>query len=185
MANIRASADHPRTTQFPVGLYGLDEFYPADAPRRAWEDGLYFIATTAGEPKVKIGRSVDPARRLVRLQTGSPIPLQIVCVLPRLGWQEPVWHAAFRRYRQAGEWFRATDDLVDAVKAARDGEQWIASLQPPASFRTVDYGDRALLAFNVDQRPESLRICAWRDLIADLEEETYEALLWRDRRVAA
>jgi hypothetical protein len=79
---------------------------------------VYLIGSTEARP-VKIGRSADPAERLVELQCGSPVLLQVF-------WEhldndeelEGLLHREFRSLRVRGEWFDfGEDDPVTVVSA--------------------------------------------------------------------
>ena len=58
---------------------------------------------------VKIGRSSDPEKRLLQLQTGSPHKLQILATYEGKGDEEKFLHRTVNRFRlrvQKGEWFK-------------------------------------------------------------------------------
>jgi hypothetical protein len=65
---------------------------------------LYFIQSDV-TGHIKIGRSVDPQRRIRALQTGSPHKLKLVHYFEGLGWREPALHEELSRWRVEGEWF--------------------------------------------------------------------------------
>lgn len=71
-------------------------------------DDLYFIYDPI-RIAVKIGRSVNPARRLRQLQTGHASELQLILVLKGDGPRELEFHERFASARLAGEWFRYRD----------------------------------------------------------------------------
>lgn len=54
---------------------------------------------------VKIGAAADPFRRLQELQTGNPVVLEIVAVLPGGFDMEKHLHEKFREDHYHGEWF--------------------------------------------------------------------------------
>lgn len=82
----------------------------ADAPTsyvyfaRAGEDGL-----------VKIGHAKDVRSRLSSMQTGCPIPLTLLGVLPGGREREAELHARFADLRVRGEWFRAEGALAELL----------------------------------------------------------------------
>lgn len=63
-----------------------------------------------GESFIKIGKSVDPKRRLGNLQSAHAKPLELLAVMD--GDNEPWLHALFTRHRQMGEWFVETPGLL-------------------------------------------------------------------------
>jgi hypothetical protein len=69
----------------------------------------YFILN-AIERAVKIGRSLDPERRLAQLQTGCAYDLQLLLVIE--GNHERQLHQRWQHLRMEGEWFKATDELL-------------------------------------------------------------------------
>src|SRR5262249_23019882 len=79
---------------------------------------IYIIGAPEIRP-VKIGRSIDPSRRISRLQTGSPFPLKVL-------WQhagdvvlEIALHRELGSYRVHGEWFDFGErDAVAVVSEA-------------------------------------------------------------------
>jgi hypothetical protein len=74
----------------------------------------YFIQSENGG-NIKIGRtSQDPLKRLANLQTGSPTKLRIVGLIK--GDKEEELHKRFDQYRVHGEWFSASDCLLDYIE---------------------------------------------------------------------
>lgn len=72
-----------------------------DRPRT----GCTYVITAAGQPLYKIGRTGGDANaRLASMQTGSPVLLELVCVLPHPAWED-VLHHHYRDKRRHGEWF--------------------------------------------------------------------------------
>lgn len=57
----------------------------------------------------KVGRSDDPNRRLLQLQTGSPHQLKLILALEGGGYREASVHRQMRAHKtrgsQSGEWF--------------------------------------------------------------------------------
>jgi len=106
----------------------------------------YFIQATEGGP-IKIGFTTrDPSHRLKDLMVGSPVPLQIVGLLP--GNAEKKLHKQFSNCRSHGEWFEPTDDLVQFInKNARSqedlpaGHKRVLSLNP---VRVLDTSKKAV-----------------------------------------
>jgi len=72
----------------------------------------YLIQSVKGGP-VKIGKSLDPEKRLASMQTGSPVELQLLAVIPRDVERE--LHDRFSHAHSHGEWFAPTEDLVAFV----------------------------------------------------------------------
>jgi hypothetical protein len=72
---------------------------------------LYFIYNPCTE-MVKIGKSVDPDRRLVEIQQLSGVPVTLLGVLHGEGELEFKLHLYFAAQRRIGEWFVASDELL-------------------------------------------------------------------------
>lgn len=85
--------------------------------RTTW---IYFIASV-DYGSVKIGRAKNPANALTRLSAHSPVPLQIAAAIRFLPVCETWLHEQFKDLRLHGEWFKASPDLVDMMRAAKSG----------------------------------------------------------------
>lgn len=75
---------------------------------------VYFIQAGDDGP-VKIGYSLNVAKRVVSLQSGNPIPLKVLAVTPGGPDIEGLFHALFSHDRLNGEWFRWSDLLATWV----------------------------------------------------------------------
>lgn len=85
---------------------------------------VYFIAAF-GEKKlrrIKIGYSNDPAERVRRLQTGSPVQLKLLGVVKcrsetHAKSVERLAHNIFYKQRRRGEWFRLSNKHVEQIRS--------------------------------------------------------------------
>lgn len=77
---------------------------------------IYFIQSTMGGP-IKIGKAINPIKRLEQLQTGYPEPLQIIGVTPGTVEEEKNLHHKFLSLRLHGEWFNPGPELIDFIKS--------------------------------------------------------------------
>jgi hypothetical protein len=86
------------------------------------QQDLYVIGEGDGSGVVKIGKSVDPQKRLSGLQTGNPRRLRVLHVEPEAGHLEEQLHERFAEIRIGGEWFDFghDDPLVLVQKAVKD-----------------------------------------------------------------
>ena len=80
----------------------------------ASETQTYVYAITDGE-FTKVGRSIDPERRLRQLQTASPRELRLEWTAPESDCHESLLHDRLADDRVRGEWFRVD---VEAVRQA-------------------------------------------------------------------
>ncbi len=70
----------------------------------------------AGTGLIKLGRAIDPAKRLRELQVGSPVQLRLLASAPEtLRRTESALHRTFASSRSHGEWFRLTDEDASAA----------------------------------------------------------------------
>lgn len=74
-----------------------------------------YLIGSAGSPLVKIGWTGNPEQRLRNLQTGSPVPLQLLAVFEGGAIVEAELHRRFADKRRHGEWFDLGPDPVGVV----------------------------------------------------------------------
>ncbi|MBB4984994.1 GIY-YIG nuclease family protein [Streptomyces nymphaeiformis] len=77
-----------------------------------------YVMGSPGTRTVKIGRSVDPKRRLAQIQTMSPVPLELLAVHIGDHEVETYLHRRFALLRTHGEWFTFEVDPLSAVAEA-------------------------------------------------------------------
>ncbi|MFI9465720.1 GIY-YIG nuclease family protein [Streptomyces xiamenensis] len=87
------------------------------------EEFVYVIGTP-GANTVKIGRSIDVARRLADIQRMSPVPLTVLWSTPGGHELETALHRHFRPYRSHGEWFTFHRDPATLIRWAVEEEPW-------------------------------------------------------------
>jgi hypothetical protein len=73
---------------------------------------IYFIV--CGD-YIKIGYSDNPEKRLVQMQTGSPIDMSLALKIEGTRATEQEMHSRFSRLRVRGEWFHFDEELRDFV----------------------------------------------------------------------
>lgn len=92
---------------------------PGDASEVVWVGGhggsfVYFVQAGRDGP-IKIGFSKRSGLRLRDMQSGSPVRLHLLCVVPGGRLLERTLHRAFDRQRLDGEWFRPSQELLALV----------------------------------------------------------------------
>jgi hypothetical protein len=81
-----------------------------------------YVVGSDDMPWVKIGISVDPQKRLMILQTGSPFTLSVLWHCEGDFTLEQHLHGVFGNHRIRGEWFDLTP-LGDSVLAVQEAVQ--------------------------------------------------------------
>lgn len=87
---------------------------------------VYFISD--GRQRMKIGRAVDPMRRLAELQVSHGQRLTLTVAVPAHAVVETAIHKRFEHLRLSGEWFAIDDELRVFVGALLSGKSPIALL---------------------------------------------------------
>lgn len=127
---------------------------------------VYFIGNTQLRDRVKIGVAKDPETRLLRLQTGSPVSLQLLAVMPGDADTEAALHRRFAGRRMKGEWFRRNEEIDELI--ARHAVEPIPAQKeslPPAAKEKTRQGATLLRIATVAARWEmsvkSIRRLIW------------------------
>lgn len=85
--------------------------------RRREAAGYTYVIRGTGTGLHKIGRTTTaPLERLQKLQTGSPVALELVVVLDHVRW-EAVLHHHYRDQRRQGEWFELDERDIEQIRA--------------------------------------------------------------------
>ncbi len=85
------------------------------------EGWVYFIVVDdEGSRRVKIGFSRNVQQRLKHIEVHSAGTVTLLRKLKGTREDEREWHRKFSHLHLRREWFRCTDDLIAAVRMARD-----------------------------------------------------------------
>lgn len=85
----------------------------------------YFIAAP-DVAMIKIGKTVNLAKRLAAIQSHCPVQLQVACEIDYDDGLEGRIHKHLKEYRSHGEWFHAEKEVVDFMRGYRDnGIRWV------------------------------------------------------------
>lgn len=76
-----------------------------------------YIAMSTGSGLIKIGRSINPEKRMAQLQVGAAEKPRILLVID--GDIERALHDRFRALRVFGEWFRDDGSIAEYVESAK------------------------------------------------------------------
>lgn len=81
---------------------------------------IYFIQAIDTNGPIKIGSTNNIQRRLPQLRMASPVPLTLLKFIEGDETTETKIHLYFSHLRLHGEWFRATDELLDFISSPRE-----------------------------------------------------------------
>lgn len=112
----------------PLSPNLLKERIKAERYQNSW---IYFIE---GSGSIKIGISGNPKKRLQSLSCSSPVPLQLLKVVPGDKMLESALHSLFDEYRTHGEWFKDNPRIRSLIRRGEDSIQRV-SLWPVEKFR--------------------------------------------------
>lgn len=77
---------------------------------------VYFVQAVMDDGPIKIGRALDPHKRLAELGTMSPAPLEPLGLITPGGLTEAEVHQRFADLRLHGEWFRPAGILYEFIR---------------------------------------------------------------------
>lgn len=98
---------------------GLKPWYVAQGFKMSDICGSYvYFVWSKDTDLVKIGLAKDVGARLSAMQTGSPIPLTLIGLIPGRQRVEERIHALFAEERRKGEWFARSSRLEDFLRQA-------------------------------------------------------------------
>lgn len=92
-------------------------------------DDLYVIQSD-NTGMIKIGRSINPEKRLKQLQTGNPNRLKLIASFKGLGWREKLLHERLKNWSAEGEWFSyecvgdIPNDLYEKIEWGSFDDWW-------------------------------------------------------------
>lgn len=106
-----------RTKLFQMGdnLRELGELQEKLPKKKENVQGFVYFIQAQDSLAIKIGYAVDVEKRLAALQTGCPEELVVVGSLEGTVIDEKSLHAKFSLDHIRGEWFRASDELVNYI----------------------------------------------------------------------
>ncbi len=90
------------------------------------KDERVYVLGPPGGTLVKIGRTINLAKRVAEIQRMSPVPLEILWSHPGGHQLETNLHRHFAPLRSHGEWFAFEEDPVAQVRSAVELKPWLA-----------------------------------------------------------
>lgn len=78
---------------------------------------IYFVLSSAR--RIKIGFTKAPLKRFGSLTTNCPDKLSLLAIVPGSTLDERAWHYRFSGARVGGEWFRSSEEMKAAIRAAK------------------------------------------------------------------
>lgn len=80
---------------------------------------IYFISAPS-QGLIKIGKANNVHNRLITLRSGSPAELNLLASVRFFPVMEKFLHKQLAAHKSHGEWFKATDEVLNVVEAALD-----------------------------------------------------------------
>jgi len=80
-----------------------------------YTDGYLYLIQMDRIGPIKVGFAKNVGKRLIALQTSSPYPLKLLCMMPANKDMERDFHNCFQAIRVEGEWFLPHQKLLDEV----------------------------------------------------------------------
>lgn len=109
----------------------MEKRHPVKAPKtepEPYQEGphIYFLR---GHGHVKVGTTRKPDKRITEIQVSSPVPLDVMLVVPGDVILERRIHRRFRHLRRHGEWFKAAPEFLSFVnELGKNREQALANV---------------------------------------------------------
>ncbi|GFE20077.1 GIY-YIG nuclease family protein [Streptomyces nigrescens] len=120
-----------------------------------------YVLGPPGGTLVKIGRTINLAKRVAEIQRMSPVPLEILWSHPGGHELETNLHRHFAALRSHGEWFAFTEDPVARVRSAVELKPWLApkpkkpkAPRAPRKPKSTKESRRAAFALRATPSPE-------------------------------
>jgi hypothetical protein len=80
---------------------------------------VYFITCDNSGP-VKIGHAKDMEKRVRMLQIGNPKELRVRAAAPGGQKEKAAYHRQFAKWRQRGEWFTRSPEIIAEMRRLRE-----------------------------------------------------------------
>lgn len=90
------------------------------ARRHKWILGGPYLYVMGCGAFVKIGKGLDPQKRLFQCQTGNPHEIRLLVTVPLYLYTEERAHGRFDHLRIRGEWFHRTREMDAFIVELRD-----------------------------------------------------------------
>lgn len=87
--------------------------------KRNGEKSFVYFMLDSDSDQIKIGRSVDPEKRLEQFKTAEPDIMMLAYYPETKAFNETTLHQRFKRYRMKREWFRATKEIRRIAESGR------------------------------------------------------------------
>lgn len=142
------------------------------------EEWVYVLGPPGGT-LVKIGRTINLAKRIAEIQRMSPVPLEILWSYPGGHELETNLHRHFADLRSHGEWFAFTEDPVTEVRQAVELKPWLAPKPekpkpPPRPRKPKSTKESRRAAVQKASAPSSEAIAARAKINAQLDKVVAE-----------
>ena len=96
---------------------------------------VYFMGSASLPDRIKIGFARDPVQRRLGLETGSPVDLMLLAIMPGTKESETYVQKLFKKYCLKGEWFSAVPEIWDFINRIRFNPDIIRHFGNPDCLR--------------------------------------------------
>jgi hypothetical protein len=145
--------------------------------------GYVYLVWAEGTDRYKIGSAGYPAKRLPQLQTGSPLPLQLIAEKEATDYerQERLQHQRWAKQRVQGEWFQFHPTQMPEVLAGFD-------LIDTFSFNRIvevhsELGEEMLKHFEISLKEHSEAIAQFDQTPAEAHQAAYDKSKFKLKRL--
>ena len=86
------------------------------------KNAIYAVQVCPPDGPIKIGRSTDPCNRWVQIMYSWPFEyeIKVLALVPNMQHREDEVLEALREWRIRGEWFKSSQEMFVALRAACD-----------------------------------------------------------------
>ena len=95
---------------------------------------VYFLQSQGPKGLIKIGFSTNPWSRLAHFRSASPVPLELIHVMPATEKVEAKLHKKFASDRQHGKWFTPSEALLAFLRESKLAH-WVGKREPLLTLR--------------------------------------------------
>jgi Meiotically up-regulated gene 113 len=121
------------------------------------ETGYVYLIHAVGSSYYKIGKSIEPSRRILQIQPAMPFECEFVKIWPSyfMSDAEKYMHSQYSTYRRNGEWFEFNRKDIFDILRGQDAE-WVRYRYPWNLFSLIKGEEYDLIDSEIKARCPSL-----------------------------